>query len=293
MRRTSLPLVVTFGVLAALSSACTRAQARVNPDVAPLDVPAPPPRNVEATEEPPPLPATATEETPRAITPRPRLPTTPAQQRPEPARPEPARVEPVAPVEPARPADDTRGQPPATLQTTPAEREAHVRPPASIGSITARSIPTRRRSTTRPCVSSARRAKRFAIETSSLRITWPTRHSRSRLSYRAGSHARLAPRLLVNGATSFFPPPAGRKNAPPIPLPEREAVARQPPARLYGVSSEAPAASVTCLKSSSRMARRGNSRQPAVPHWVVRNITRQNPLNPSAPSSGVSKSIHP
>jgi len=126
VRRTSLPLLVTFGVLAALSSACTRAQARVNPDVAPLDVPAPPPRNVEATEEPPRLPATATEETPRPITPPPRLPTTPAQQRPEPARPEPVRVEPPPPVEPARPADDTRGQPPATLQTTPAERESQV-----------------------------------------------------------------------------------------------------------------------------------------------------------------------
>ena len=125
MRRTALRVFLAFGLLAALSSACTRAQARVNPELPPLDVPAPPPRNVQATEEPPPLPATVTDEAARPITP-PRPPAPPAQQRPEPSRPEPPRVEPAAPVEPARPADDTRGQPPTTLQTTPAEREAQV-----------------------------------------------------------------------------------------------------------------------------------------------------------------------
>ena len=125
MRRTAFSAFLAVCLLTALSSACTRAQARVNPELPPLDVPAPPPRNVEVTEEPPPLPATVTEEAPRPITPlRPRPPA-PAQQRPEPSRPEPPRVEP-APVEQARPADDTRGQPPATLQTTPAEREAQV-----------------------------------------------------------------------------------------------------------------------------------------------------------------------
>lgn len=119
--------VVTAGVLAFVATGCTRAQARVNPELPPLDVPAPPPRNVQASE-PEPLPATAVQEpvnAPPELRPRPQQPA--SQQRPDSTRPEPPRVEPaVPPAEPAKPVEDVRGQPPSTLQTAPAEREAQV-----------------------------------------------------------------------------------------------------------------------------------------------------------------------
>jgi len=86
----------------------------------------PPPRTVEVSE-PQPLPATAVQEpvaSPPEVRPRPPQPAT--QQRPDTARPEPPRVEPAAPAEPTKPVEDVRGQPPATLQTTPVEREAQV-----------------------------------------------------------------------------------------------------------------------------------------------------------------------
>jgi type IV secretory pathway VirB10-like protein len=108
VRAERVAILAIVALVGAASFGCTHAQAKVNPELPGLDVPAPPPRNVEATEELPPLPATTTEETPGPIAPaRPRPPA--AQQRPEPARPEPARVE-----------------PPTTLQTAPADREAQV-----------------------------------------------------------------------------------------------------------------------------------------------------------------------
>jgi outer membrane biosynthesis protein TonB len=123
VRAERVAILAIVALVGAASFGCTHAQAKVNPELPGLDVPAPPPRNVEATEELPPLPATTTEETPGPIAPaRPRPPA--AQQRPEPARPEPARVEP--PPEPPKPADDARSQPPTTLQTAPADREAQV-----------------------------------------------------------------------------------------------------------------------------------------------------------------------
>src|SRR5262245_34532126 len=118
-----LPLLLSMAV-----SACTRAQARVNPELPPLDVPAPPPRNVEAAQPEQPLPVIAVQE-PVTTTPAnpPRTPQPAAQQRPDTPRPEPPRVEqPPPPSEPPKPVEDVRGQPPATLQTTPSEREVEV-----------------------------------------------------------------------------------------------------------------------------------------------------------------------
>jgi outer membrane biosynthesis protein TonB len=103
---------------------CTRAQARVVPELPPLDVPAPPPRIVEAVEpEPPPLPAEPQEQPVRIAPPRPRVQT--PVQRAEPPKPEPPKVEIPAPPEPPRPADESK-QPQGTLQTTPAGREAQL-----------------------------------------------------------------------------------------------------------------------------------------------------------------------
>lgn len=107
----------------AIVAGCTKAQARVVPDPPALEVPMPPPRNVEATEPEPPPPVPPPDE--------PAVPAAPLRPRPAPTntqrpetRPEPPREAPAAP-EPQRPADETRA-PSDTLQTTPAVRQAQV-----------------------------------------------------------------------------------------------------------------------------------------------------------------------
>jgi hypothetical protein len=106
-------------------SGCVRAHARTEPEPPPLDVPAPPPRNVEARKLEVPPPVTLVEEPAQTILPAPR-PAPSAQQRGDPTKSEPAKVEPAVPVETARPAEESRSQPTTTLQTTPAEREVQV-----------------------------------------------------------------------------------------------------------------------------------------------------------------------
>jgi outer membrane biosynthesis protein TonB len=112
------------GIPAFLVSGCVRAHARTEPEPPPLDAPAPPPRNVEARTPEAPLPVTLVEPGPTVLAPPPPAPS--AQQRPDPTKPEPPKVEPAAPVEAAKPVQDSRSQPTTTLQTTPAEREAQV-----------------------------------------------------------------------------------------------------------------------------------------------------------------------
>ena len=114
-------LLVTTGL-----AGCTKAQAKVAPEQPPLDVPAPPPRNVEATEVEPPPPAPVVEEPAARPAPARPRPAPPASQRAEPAKPEPARADAQPPVEPPKPADDVKGPPPDPLQTTPASRAAQV-----------------------------------------------------------------------------------------------------------------------------------------------------------------------
>jgi outer membrane biosynthesis protein TonB len=117
-----LALVLIVG--GAVAAGCTKAQAKVVPDPPALEVPMPPPRNVEATEQPEPPPVVAPPDEPPAPVAPPRPRPAPANtQRPE-SRPEPARPENPAP-EPSRPADETRA-PSDTLQTTPAVRQAQV-----------------------------------------------------------------------------------------------------------------------------------------------------------------------
>jgi hypothetical protein len=108
-----------------VASGCVRTAAKTTPDAPPLDMPAPPPREVEPNdaETPPPVPL-VTE--PARSTP-PRTTTRPREQAPkveppkpaEPPKPEPPPVEPVKPVEePLKPT--------STLQTTPATAEGEV-----------------------------------------------------------------------------------------------------------------------------------------------------------------------
>jgi len=122
-----LPALLPLLLAASVISGCTRAQAKVTPDQ-PLDVPAPPPREVEvADSEPPPPVALVPEPARNAPSSRPR-PTTPSREptRVEPPRPDAAKPEP--PAEPPKPAEDIKppASPPAPLQTTPATAEGEV-----------------------------------------------------------------------------------------------------------------------------------------------------------------------
>lgn len=115
-------LVCGAAVSLLAAGGCTRAQAKVVPEMPPLDVPAPPPRVVEVVEpEPPPLPAEPQEQPLRVPPPRPRVQT--PVQRTEAPKPEPPRVE-APPPEPPRPAEESKPQ--GTLKTTPAGREAQL-----------------------------------------------------------------------------------------------------------------------------------------------------------------------
>jgi hypothetical protein len=115
------PAVLLFGLTALSLAGCTHAQAKATPDMPPLTMPAPPPRDVEPSdvEAPPPVPLVAEP-----------AHSAPARPRPTPApRPEAPKVEPVKPeppsTEPAKPAEEPI-KPPATLQTTPAAAEGEV-----------------------------------------------------------------------------------------------------------------------------------------------------------------------
>lgn len=104
-------------MLLPLASGCVHTQAKTTPD-APLDMPAPPPRDVEPNDAETPQPVPLVQEPARSAPARPR----PVPR--EPARPEPPKPEP-APAEPPKPADDP-AKAPSTLQTTPATVEGEV-----------------------------------------------------------------------------------------------------------------------------------------------------------------------
>src|SRR5262245_37484029 len=116
-------------VLAALlASGCARAQAaKTTPDGPPLDVPAPPPRDVElpGTEVAPapvPLPTEPARNAPPTTRTR---PPAPRETRPEPPKTEPPKVE--TPPEAPKPAGtNDEPKPPSTLQTKPASEEGEV-----------------------------------------------------------------------------------------------------------------------------------------------------------------------
>ena len=119
MSRTFLWLLV----LTPLAAGCTRAQAKTTPDMPALEMPMPPPRDVELIdpEAPPPVPLVA--EPARNTPARPR-PAPPPPPRPEPPKAEPPKPEPP-PVEAPKPAEEP-AKSPTTLQTTPATAEGEV-----------------------------------------------------------------------------------------------------------------------------------------------------------------------
>ena len=109
--------------LAAVSLAgCAHAAARTTPDIPGLEMPAPPPRDVEPAEVDAPPPVGLPAEPPHSAPPRPR-PATPAPRN-EP-RAESPKPEPPPAVEAPKPPDEPV-KPPTTLQTTPANAEGEV-----------------------------------------------------------------------------------------------------------------------------------------------------------------------
>lgn len=119
-------LICGLAALAMTTTGCFRAQARMAPEMPPLEVPMPPPRMVDATEPEPPPQIGIVEDLSRTPTVRPR-PAAPVTQT-APARPEPPRQEPRVeppPVEPVKAVEEPpRAQP--TLQTTRTDRESEV-----------------------------------------------------------------------------------------------------------------------------------------------------------------------
>jgi outer membrane biosynthesis protein TonB len=107
-----------LSALPVLLTGCAHAQAKTTPD-APLDMPAPPPRDVEPNEAEVPPPVPLVPEPARSSAPvRPR-PAPREQPRPEPPKPDAA----PPPPEPPKPAEEP-AKPPTTLQTAPATVES-------------------------------------------------------------------------------------------------------------------------------------------------------------------------
>jgi hypothetical protein len=106
------------------ASGCVRARAKTAMDSPPLDVPPPPPRDVEANESEPPQPVSLPQEPAHVAAPRPR-PAPPQTRPPAPPPAEPRADAPAASApEPPRPEEPPRPSP--TLQTTPANAEGEV-----------------------------------------------------------------------------------------------------------------------------------------------------------------------
>jgi outer membrane biosynthesis protein TonB len=121
-----MKLLYSLLAVAVLASGCAKAHAKTTPD-APLDVPRPPPREVETTETDAPPPVPLVQEPARTLPPRPR-PAPPrepqrAEPKPDVPKPEPPKTEPPPPD--AKPADEAPHAP-TTLQTTPATAEGEV-----------------------------------------------------------------------------------------------------------------------------------------------------------------------
>jgi hypothetical protein len=114
-----MSLIALVGVGA---SGCRRLQARTTPEPPALDVPAPPPRPVEAAEGEVLPPGTLVEEQQPTIPNRPRTAAAPPQARPESAKPEQKPETLVAEPTPESP----RVPPTTTLQTAPASKEAEL-----------------------------------------------------------------------------------------------------------------------------------------------------------------------
>jgi outer membrane biosynthesis protein TonB len=107
----------------ALASGCVRAHAKTGPDAPPLDMPAPPPRDVGPNETEAPQPGPLVAE-PARDTPLRQRPTPREQPRAEPPKPEPPKPEPP-PTELPKPVEEP-ARPPTILQTAPTTVEGEV-----------------------------------------------------------------------------------------------------------------------------------------------------------------------
>jgi len=117
--------LVQVCICAGLVSGCARAHAKAIPSGPTLNMPAPPPREVEAFETDVPQPVPLPEEPARTPL-RPRPTPRPEQPRAEAAKPEtPKPADTLTPIEAAKPAEELP-KPPITLQTTPAAEQGVV-----------------------------------------------------------------------------------------------------------------------------------------------------------------------
>jgi outer membrane biosynthesis protein TonB len=110
-------------LLSLVASGCVRTAAKTTPDAPPLDMPAPPAREMEPNDAETPQPVPLVSEPARSTPLRPRP--VPREQPPriEPPKPEPPKPEPP-PVEPVKPPEEPAKTP--SLQTTPATAESEV-----------------------------------------------------------------------------------------------------------------------------------------------------------------------
>jgi outer membrane biosynthesis protein TonB len=114
-------------LLSAAAFGCAHVQAKPTADNPPLDVPEPPPREVEPAESGAPPPVALPQEPARNTPSRTRT-SPPPQTRPEPSRTEPPKPDTPAPTPaepPKPPAAEEPARPPTTL-TTPAENDADL-----------------------------------------------------------------------------------------------------------------------------------------------------------------------
>jgi hypothetical protein len=110
-------------LIAPLAAACTHAQAKATPEMPPLEMPAPPPRDVQPNDVEAPPPVSLVTEP--AHNPPARLRPAATPPRTEAPKTEPPKPE-TPPIEPPKPADEPAKPPLTTLQTTPATAEGEV-----------------------------------------------------------------------------------------------------------------------------------------------------------------------
>src|SRR3954454_5032175 len=125
-----LPVVLVVGAIGAFvvagATGCTRAKAKTTPDVPTLDMPAPPPRDIEKNESEPPPPMPLPQEPTRNTPARPRpQPAAPAPRANEPVRTEPPKSKPPPATEPP-PIVEKPPRPAQTLKRTPAQADVEV-----------------------------------------------------------------------------------------------------------------------------------------------------------------------
>ena len=115
-----------LALVSVVASGCVRTAAKTTPDAPPLDMPAPPPREMEPNDAETPAPVPLVSEPARSTPQRPRP--APREQAPRIEAPKPEPPKPPDPptlVEPIKPPEEAP-RPPSTLQTTPATAEGEV-----------------------------------------------------------------------------------------------------------------------------------------------------------------------